>query len=66
MVEVKFINFKCLTCICANCIRNNECAVDTENQGMIGMCDFCNYENYAGLDECPFNDFKKNKNRKED
>lgn len=57
MVEVKFFDCKCLTCICANCIRHNECVVDTENQGEISMCDFCNSENYAGLDECPFNDF---------
>ena len=59
MIKTEFVNGKCTACICANCTRNNKCAVDTENRGMIGMCDFCNYENYAGLDKCPFDDFKE-------
>ena len=62
MITTEFVNGKCVTCICADCTAKDRCSVYTENQGRMSVCDFCNYENYAGLDECLFDAFRGSKN----
>lgn len=59
MIETEFVENKCFTCTCFGCRTKDRCSVYTENQGRMSMCEYCSCENYAGLDECPFDSFKK-------